>query len=194
MGEDAARGTPPRATLVQLAVGYLRISLSSVGGGMSAWAHRVIVLERHWLSENEFLTAYTLSRLLPGATQANLAIYVGTRLRGWVGALAALAGVLLVPIAIILAIGIAYFHYGNLPGVAPVLHGLAAGAVGMVLSMGLRIAIGMPRRVWTVALAVAAFVTAGPLHWPMWEVILILAPIGIVLAWPRRTAAEETRG
>ena len=194
MAEPAASGGMPRATLSQLAFAYLRIALSSLGGGMSAWAHRVIVLDQRWLSEEEFLTAFTLSRLLPGATQANLAIYVGTRLRGPAGALAALAGVLLVPIAIILALGIAYFHYGNLPGVAPVLHGLAAAAVGMVLSMGLRIAAGMPRRVWTVCLAGAAFAAAGPFGWPMWAVVLILAPVGVAMAWPRKPAARPDHG
>lgn len=194
MAEPRAGGTTPRAGLVQLALAYMRIALSSFGGGMSAWAHRVIVLERRWLSEEEFLTAYTLSRLLPGSTQTNLAIYVGTHQRGILGALAGLVGVLLIPIAIILALGIAYFRYGNLPGVAPVLHGLAAAAVGMVLSMGFRIASGMSRRLWTIGLAVAAFAVAGPLHWPMWKVILVLAPIGIVFAWPRKPAEGPGHG
>lgn len=194
MGEPKAGGAAPRASLSGLAYAYLRIALSSLGGGMSAWAHRVIVVEQRWLGEEEFLTAFTLARLLPGANQANLAIYVGNRLRGIPGALAALAGVLLVPISIILALGIAYFRYGNLPGVAPVLHGLAAAAVGMVLSMGFRIAMGMPRQIWTIGLAVAAFATAGPLRWPMWQVVLIFAPIGIAFARPRKSDAGPGLG
>jgi len=69
--------TKPR--LLELALTFNRISLSSVGSGLSAWARRVIVEEKKWLDDEEFLSALTLSRVLPGANQMNFAVYVGNR-------------------------------------------------------------------------------------------------------------------
>ncbi len=64
--------TKPR--LLELALTFNKISLASFGGGLSAWARRVIVEEKKWLDDEEFLSALTLSRVLPGANQMNFAV------------------------------------------------------------------------------------------------------------------------
>ncbi len=98
-------------SLWNIAVSYLKISLSSFGGGLSAWAQIVIVEERKWLTDEEFLSAFALCRLLPGPNQINFAIYIGLRLRGLIGALTALAGLIILPFFFVVTLGIAYFHY-----------------------------------------------------------------------------------
>ena len=60
--------------LLELALTFNKISLASFGGGLSAWARRVIVEEKKWLDDEEFLSALTLSRVLPGANQTNFAL------------------------------------------------------------------------------------------------------------------------
>jgi DNA-directed RNA polymerase specialized sigma24 family protein len=65
--------------LLELALTFNKISLASFGGGLSAWARRLIVEEKKWLDDEEFLSALTLSRVLPGANQMNFAVYVGNR-------------------------------------------------------------------------------------------------------------------
>ena len=84
----AAPPAPRRqpVSLSALALAFLKIALSSLGGGLSAWALRVIVEERRWLTEEQFLAALTICRILPGPNQVNMAVYVGTRLRGLPGA------------------------------------------------------------------------------------------------------------
>jgi chromate transporter len=118
----AARGdaleTPtqqPDVTLLGLAVCFLQISLASFGGGLSAWTQRMVVEQRRWLTNEQFLSAVTISRLFPGPNQVNMAIYVGEHFRGLPGTLAALAGLLGVPLGILLTLGWAYFHYHQVP-------------------------------------------------------------------------------
>src|SRR3712207_7498162 len=79
-------------SLWTLARAFNRIALASFGGGLSAWSREVIVAERGWMSEEEFLSASTICRVLPGANQVNMAVFVGTKLHGAAGAAAAVAG------------------------------------------------------------------------------------------------------
>ncbi|MFN9637133.1 MAG: chromate transporter, partial [Synechococcaceae cyanobacterium] len=88
---------PPAPGLGALFIGMLQVALSAFGGGLSAWSQRIVVEQRHWLSDPQFLTGLTVARLLPGPNQINLAVYIGAGFHGLRGALAALAGMLLVP-------------------------------------------------------------------------------------------------
>jgi chromate transporter len=172
-------------THADLALCFLKIALVSFGGGLSAWARQVIVEERRWLSNEEFLTAMTLSRLLPGPNVTNMAIYVGTRFHGLSGACAALAGLTLVPLAIMLGLGVVYFHYHRMPAFQAVLTGLVAAGAGLTLSMAVKSGMEIIRQPVAVALAVAAFIGVAILRWPLLLVLGVLAPIGLVWYWPR---------
>src|ERR671922_1075717 len=145
MSNPAIDHKRPTVTHVDLAVCFLKIALASFGGGLSAWTRQVIVEERQWLTDEEFLTSLTLARLLPGPNVTNLAVYVGTCFHGLSGAAAALAGLTLVPLAILLSLGVIYFHYHHLPALQAVLTGVVAGSVGLTLSMGVKAGLGFIR-------------------------------------------------
>src|SRR5262249_57570244 len=83
-GEGGAGGAA-----AALALAFLTVALASFGGGLSAWARRVLVEQRGWIAEDEFLSALTLCRLMPGPNQVNMAVYVGARLGGLRGVLGA---------------------------------------------------------------------------------------------------------
>jgi chromate transporter len=183
----------PCVCLCDIATSYLRISLSSFGGGLSAWAQMVVVDQRKWLTDEEFLSALALCRILPGPNQVNLAIYVGSRLRGLAGVLAALAGLIAIPFFIVLLMGIAYFQYQYLTGVQSALKGMAAVAVGMTLGMGLKLALRYAFTAWTVLVMVAAFVTIGIFRWPLIPVLAVLIPVSVGLAWVRATPGPGGR-
>ena len=61
---------------------FNEISLSSFGGGLSAWSREMVVARKKWMDDPEFLSAMTICRILPGANQVNLAVFVGTKLNG----------------------------------------------------------------------------------------------------------------
>jgi chromate transporter len=181
----------PAVTHADLALCFLKIALASFGGGLSAWTRQVIVEERQWLTDEEFLTAYTLARLLPGPNVTNMAVYIGTRFHGLSGAGAALAGLTLVPLAILLGFGAVYFHYHRLPAFQAMLTGLVAAAAGLTLSMAVRSGLNIVRQPMATMLAVGAFIGVGILRWPLLLVLAVLAPIGMAWYWPREAKNRE---
>lgn len=197
MSDAAAAGAAPsapspagRVSLVSLGLAFLKIAMASLGGGLSAWALRVIVEERRWLTEEEFLAALTICRILPGPNQVNMAVYIGTRFRGLAGALAALAGLTVIPLVIVLALGALYFGNRQTPGLQATMSGLVAAAAGMTLSVGVKLALGYFKKPVALALAVAAFAGVALMRWPLLIVLAVLGPIGIAWYWPRKPAAE----
>ena len=188
-----APGRDATVTLPALALAFLKIAMASLGGGLSAWALRVIVEERRWLTEQEFLAALTICRILPGPNQVNMAVYVGTRFRGLAGAASALLGLTAVPLVIVLALGTLYFGNRDTPGLQAVMTGLVAAAAGMTLSVGVKLALGYMRRPVALALAVAAFVGVATLRWPLLLVLAVLGPLGIAWYWPRGGRSDDRR-
>ena len=192
------QGAPPPGpepiTLLALALTFLKISMVSLGGGMSAWALRVLVEERRWLTNEEFLGALTLCRILPGANQVNLAVHVGTRYRGVPGAASALAGLTLVPLAIVLVLGALYFNHHQVPALKDSMSGLVAAAAGMTLAVGVKLGVEYRRDPVAILLAAAAFVGMGVLRWPLLLVLGVLAPIGVCWYWPRTGARPRSGG
>lgn len=183
----------PAPTLGALAACFLQIALSSFGGGLSAWTRRIVVERRGWMTDEQFLTALTIARLFPGPNQVNMAIYVGDHFRGLPGALAALAGLLLVPLALLIAAGLAYFHYRELPAIDATLSGVVAAAAGMALSMGFKIVGNYWRDPGALAFAAAAFAGVTLFHVRLPLVVLVLAPLAMLWFWPRgeRPAGER---
>jgi chromate transporter len=122
---------PERVSLGTLAWTFNHIALASFGGGLSAWSREVLVVEKKWMGENEFLSAMTMCRILPGANQVNMAVFVGTKMRGIPGAVAAVVGLCLMPLVIVLVMAWLYFTFKEVPAVKGVLHGASAAAVAL---------------------------------------------------------------
>jgi chromate transporter len=200
MSDPAARApdAEPVVTLPALAACFLQISLASFGGGLSAWTQRIVVEQRRWLNNEQFLSAVTIARLFPGPNQVNMAIYIGEHFRGLPGALAALAGLLGVPLGILLTLGWAYFHYHQVPALRATLSGVVAAAAGMALSMGFKLIGNYLRDPAALLFAAAAFAAVSLLHLSLPLVVLGLAPLAMAWYWPRRRPAapleEVTRG
>src|ERR1700726_5120284 len=93
---------PNEVLLVELAMTFNHIAIASFGGGLSAWSREVLVVEKHWMGEEEFLSALTMCRIRPGANQVTMAVFVGTKLGGIPGAAAALVGLCLMPVVFVL--------------------------------------------------------------------------------------------
>ena len=170
---------------------FLGIAMISFGGGLSAHAFRVLTEEKKWLSREEFLAFLTLSRIFPGANMVNLAICVGSRFGGAWGAVAATAGLLGLPLMLILSLGLLYFHFHSAPGVAAVLSGLAAVAVGLTLSMGLKTLEDYFGSLWPMLLAGASFWLAAVLRWPLIFVLLVLLPPALWWSYRRQKGARS---
>jgi chromate transporter len=177
------------ASLAALFVSFLTIGSTSFGGGLTGWIRRELVEKRGWLDDQQFLSCYALSQIVPGATNVNLAVLIGTQLRGVAGALAALAGLLLVPLAILLTLGGLYFAANGDPGgwvLKAALAGAGAAAIGFNIATGIRLARRNVRRLGPALVAAAVIVGIGILRIPLLQVLLVMLPTSLALTlWER---------
>lgn len=176
----------PPPSLSELFFGMLQVALSAFGGGLSAWSQRIVVEQRRWLSNEQFLTGLTVARLFPGPNQINMAVYIGAEFHGLAGALAALTGMLLVPFTLLMALGLAYFQLHGIPAVDRVLAGVVAAAAGMALSMGFKILDQYTKDWFALLLSLAVFVALNWLHLRLIPVVLTTGPLAMVWYWPRQ--------
>jgi chromate transporter len=175
--------------LATLFVSFLTIGLTSFGGGMTGWIRRELVEKRGWLDDPQFLSCYALSQMVPGATNVNLAVLIGTQLRGVVGAFTAIAGLLLVPLSILLTLGSFYFAAHGAPGgwwLNAALAGAGAAAIGFNIATGIRLARHNIRRLGPALIAAATIFGIGVLRIPLLEVLLVMLPASLALTlWER---------
>ena len=178
-----------KVSLVELAWTFNHIALASFGGGLSAWSREVLVVEKEWMGEAEFLSAMTMCRILPGANQVNMAVFAGSKMRGLPGAVAAVFGLCLMPVILIMVAGFFYFRFKEIPAVKGVLHGASAAAVALTLAMVIQTGKKCLTGLMPVLLFAGAFVLNGLVRWPLPVVLAILAPISLFWAWPRERLA-----
>ena len=174
-----------KPSLFELGLTFNHIALASFGGGLSAWSREVVVVEKKWMSDEEFLSALTMCRILPGANQVNLAVFVGNKMHGVAGAVCAVVGLCVVPVLIVLGLGFAYFKFHDIPALKNVLHGAAAAAVALTISMAIKTGKKCLGGVMPIVLFLAVFIMNGILRWHLLPCLAILAPIALVWGWPR---------
>ncbi|WP_321448709.1 chromate efflux transporter [uncultured Cohaesibacter sp.] len=120
---------------------WWRIGLLSFGGPAAqiALMHRVIVDEKSWLSERQFLNALSFCMMLPGPEAMQLATYAGWRLHGVFGGLIAGLAFVLPGALVVLFLAGAYALFGQAPLAASLFMGIKAAVLIIVLEALLRV-------------------------------------------------------
>ena len=185
--ENAAPALRPSRAITcrSLAWGFARIGLSGIGGVLP-YAHHTIVTNEGWLTDREFTEVLSIAQLLPGPNIANVAILLGTRYRGAAGAASALAGLFVPPLVVFIVIAVLYRQFADIVWLKRVFVGIGAAAAGLILGMGFKIALVLPRKAWAGAIALAALGAAVVARIPLPWVVLGLAPLGLLCAWKWR--------
>lgn len=172
----------------ELFVAFTLLALQGFGGVLAV-AQRVLCDERRWLTREQFIEILALAQILPGPNVCNVALMVGDRFFGWRGAFAALAGMIVVPLAMVLTATVAYSELAGHPAVAGALKGMGAVAAGLIAGTACKLAsalrvnpMGMPA---CTALAALAFIGVAVLRWPLLWVLVGLGVPACLLAWRR---------
>jgi chromate transporter len=163
---------------------FFSVAISGFGGVLP-YARRQLVDVKRWITDAEMTELLSLAQLLPGPNIVNVAIMLGTRFRGAAGAAAGVLGLVLVPLLLFLALGAIYQQYADVPWLKGAFAGVGAAAAGLVLSVGIRFAHALKPRAWVIALGVASFAAIAFAHLPLPLVVLVLAPLGVLVAWRR---------
>jgi chromate transporter len=179
MADD--RRPPERVSLGALFLAFLKVSLFGAGGGI-VWAHRIAVDQRKWTSEEEFADIVSLCQFMPGPNVVGIAVCVGAKLRGAIGAVAAVLGFLLIPWTIGFTFGVLFLEYAHIAVIRNILGGVSAAAAGLLTATGLRML--RPHRSRPEALMIAALAFGGIVftNLPFLMVLFSLAALGIVVA------------
>ncbi len=184
--------TPPAAPVPSSPAELMRVfnALALQGfGGVLPVAQRELVERRRWLTREQFMETMSVSQVLPGPNIVNMALIIGDRFFGWRGALAALAGLLMVPLTIVMTLAIVYTHFAAEPMVAGALRGMAAVAAGLILAMALKLLPSLARNpLGRILCALALGVTllaVGWLRWPIAYAVLGVGGLAVCAAWWR---------
>jgi chromate transporter len=156
-------------------------------GGVLAFIEREMVDRKKWMTREEFVEEWAIARTMPGPPALNLCVMVGAQHFGWRGALVSLAGMLMYPTFMILALAIAYAKFGNQPQVVDALRGMGAVAAGMICATGLKLLTALkvnPLGIKVCAvLVILTFIGIALLHWRLVYVLIVLGGIGYALAF-----------
>lgn len=173
----------PSASLWQLFWVFARIASTSFGGGLTGWMMREIVYRLRWMDETEFLAGLAMAQALPGVNVVNVAIWVGYRISGAPGAVAAAGGVIVPPALISLVFASIYGVLSRYPEANHAFVGVASAAMGLTGAMCVRAARPQVARLASCAIMVLTFIGVGIFKLPMLAVVAVMAPISIALAW-----------
>lgn len=173
----------PPIRLLAIFLVFFRIGAFSFGGGLTGWVYREVVQQRKWMSEADFLSGLAVGQILPGANIINIAMYVGNRLRGALGAFAAFFGMLLAPFFCVIGLFVAYDYISDVPWVGIGTDGIAAAAIGLLMLTAWRSGIQSGRNIPALLALVSTFTAVGILRWPLIPVVLCIAPLSVLAAW-----------
>lgn len=125
----------------QLFVSFLQIGLFSIGGGYAAMPliQAQVVTAHSWLTMEEFSHLVTISQMTPGPIAINGATFVGMRIAGFPGALAATAGCVAPSVVLVSALAYVYYRYQTLSLLQRVLGCLRPAVVALIASAGVSI-------------------------------------------------------
>jgi len=188
--EGIDRGVPPTgAPIGQIFLEFLIIGATSFGG-VVPYLRGSLVTKRNWIDDKEFVEMLSISQSLPGLNATNMAILVGQKLHGALGAVAAIIGICLPGAVIMYIVGLFYRLHGEHVWITAALKGVAAAAVGLILST----VVGLSKKSLTdkfdfifIALTVLA---VNRLHQSVPRTLIVVGLLAVLFHRPRKEQKE----
>ena len=183
-----AEERPQPKSLTDLFVSFTLLALQGFGGVLAV-VQRELVEKKRWMTREEFIEDWAVAQIMPGPNVVNLSLMVGGRYFGLKGAMVALAGMLTLPLVLVLLLAVLYAQFAGHPGVAGALRGMAAVAAGLIGATGLKLFGALKKNVLGLrlcaGLGVLCFVSIALLRIPLAYVLLSLGLTACVLAYRR---------
>ena len=125
---------------LQLFATFFKIGVFTLGGGyaMLSMVEKAVVDQKKWIDADEFWDMIAVIQSLPGVFAVNTALYVGHRIDGTRGAVAAMLGAIIPSITIILLLATVFHEYRDLPVVERIFKGIRPCVVALILAPSLR--------------------------------------------------------
>lgn len=184
----AAKNSPAssdqKISLHQIFWQFFIVGAISFGGGIVAYLKELLVTRYRWVSSDEFIVMLSISQTIPGLNSVNIAILMGDRLRGPLGAWVAAIGLLLPGGVIVLTIGFLYGANSNHPMANHILGGVAAAAAALLATVTWNLGERTFKKRKSLALLVLTFVLMSIVKWPLYLVLGIVLPLALFIYRP----------
>jgi len=182
---------PRPASLRHLFVAFTLLALQGFGGVLAV-VQREIVERRGWLTQDEFIEDWAVAQIMPGPNVVNLSMMIGARYFGLRGAMTALAGLIAVPLVLVLLLANLHARFAGNPQVEGALRGMAAVSAGLIAAAGLKLSKALARSAlpaaWCIGIAALGFVLVALLKVPLVWVLPGLGGLGWALAYRKMRA------
>ncbi|MCF8148240.1 MAG: chromate transporter [Sulfuritalea sp.] len=183
---------PRPASVTELFVAFSWLAMQGFGGVL-AIVQREVVENKQWLSTQEFVEDWAVAQIMPGPNVVNIALMIGDRFFGWRGALAALTGMLALPLVVVLALAVALSGVSHEPAVQGALKGMGAVSAGLIAGTGFKLISALksnPMGRW--ACFVLALLTLVAIAWLRIPLAWVLMGLGIpAVVWAYRTLSKS---
>lgn len=175
----------------ELFYSFLKIGLFTFGGGyaMIPIIEREVIHRKHWIQEQEFFDLLTLAQSAPGPISLNASVFVGYKMHGYRGALAALLGVALPSFLIILIVAIFFSQIRENPIIDAAFKGMRPVVVALMFAPVVGLAKGM--KWWAMAVAGAVALAVWSFGFSPIYLLIIAAVAGLL--WAARRGKEVER-
>lgn len=173
------------ASVQEIFLEFLVIGVTSFGG-VVPYLRNALVAKRHWIDDKEFVEMLSISQSLPGLNATNMAILVGDKLRGIMGSIAAITGICLPGGALMFAVGIFYRQHGDHAWITAGLKGVAAAAVGLLLSMIVQLSKKSLAGKFDFIFMVLTVIAVNRFHQSVPRTLIVVGILSILFHRPRR--------
>lgn len=163
-------------------------------GGVMAITQRELVERKRWISPETFLEDWAVAQILPGPNVANLAVVLGDRYMGAKGALAAVAGLFMVPFVLVVALAVGFDSIRHLPQVQGAMRGLGLVVAALIVTTALKLAPALRThpggQPFCILVAVATVACVVWLKWPLFWVLLSVGGLSSLWTFHRLRQAD----
>ena len=172
---------------------FFRIGAFTFGGGyaMITYIQREIVEKNKWIESDEILDFFAIVQSAPGVIAVNSSTFVGYRIAGLAGAVAATIGVVLPSYIVLTVIALFFYGFKNYPFVNEAFYGIQAGVAALMSSVVYRLGKTALKSVFAFILAAGAFLALTVFGASAILVLVTAAVLGLAAMAVRNIKAHE---
>ena len=178
-----------KVTVFDVFLQFLIIGGTSFGG-VVPYLREGLVTKLHWVDDKEFVELLSISQSLPGLNATNMAVLLGDRLKGWIGAVAGVLGMCLPGGIIMLIVGMFYREHGDHAFTTALLKGVAAAAAGLLLATVIQLGKKSLTHRFDLVFVAATVIAVNRLHLGVPKTLVVVGLAAIFFHYPRKSATE----
>jgi chromate transporter len=178
-----------KVTVFDVFLQFLIIGATSFGG-VVPYLREGLVTKNHWVDDTEFVELLSISQSLPGLNATNMAVLLGDRLKGWMGAIAGVLGMCLPGATIMLIVGIVYRIHGDHDFVTYMLKGVAAAATGLLLATVIQLGKKSLAHQFDLVFVLVTVLAVNRLHLGVPKTLVFVGLAAIFFHYPRKSSAQ----